>query len=121
MERYSQQRAPMPVPDKQPPTAIQIERQVERFLAERIPAGWSLQARRNEALAGRYQVDLLAEIASPAGETAVLAVEIKRNLEPRDVLHAVEQISEDHGQRIASCRACRGGRLPRPSCPCPAL
>ena len=59
----------MPVPDKQPPTAIQIERQVERFLAERIPAGWSLQARRNEALAGRYQVDLLAEIASHASAT----------------------------------------------------
>ena len=83
----------MPVPDKQPPTRIQIERQVEQFLAERIPAGWSLQARRTEALAGRYRVDLLAEIASPAGETAVLAVEIKRSLEPRDVLQAVEQIS----------------------------
>ena len=83
----------MPVPDKQPPTGIQIERQVERFLAERIPAGWSLQARRTEGLAGRYRVDLLAEIASPAGETAVLAVEIKRNLEPRDVLQTVDQIS----------------------------
>ena len=83
----------MPVPDKQPPSGLQIERQVERFLAERLPAGWSLQARRTEALAGRYRADLLAEIASPAGETAVLAVEIKRNLEPRDVLQVVEQIS----------------------------
>ena len=83
----------MPVPDKQPPTGLQIERQVERFLAEKIPAGWSLQARRTEPLAGRYRVDLLAEIASPAGETAVLAVEIKRNLEPRDVLQTVDQIS----------------------------
>ena len=83
----------MPVPDKQPPTGLQIERQVERFLAERIPSGWSLQARRTEALAGRYRVDLLAEITSPAGESAVLAVEIKRTLEPRDVFQAVEQIS----------------------------
>ena len=83
----------MPVTDKRPPTGLQVERQVERFLAERIPASWSLQARRTEALAGRYRVDLLAEIASPAGESAVLVVEIKRTLEPRDVLQAVEQIS----------------------------
>ena len=83
----------MPVGNKQPPTGIQIERQIERFLAERIPSGWSLQTRRTEMLVGRYRVNLLAEIASPDGETAVLAVEIKRNLEPRDVLQAVEQIS----------------------------
>ena len=83
----------MPVTDKQQPTGIQIERLVERCLAERIPVGWSFQPRRIEALAGRCRVDLLTEIASPAGETAILAVEIKRNLEPRDVLLAVEQIS----------------------------
>ena len=82
----------MSAADKQPPTGMQVERQVERFLAERMPTGWSLQARRTEAL-GRYRVDLLAEIASPAGECAVLAVEIKRTLEPRDVLHAVDQFS----------------------------
>ena len=83
----------MPATNQQPPTGMQVERQIERLLAERIPSGWSLQARRTEALAGRYRVDLLAEIASPAGESAILAVEIKRNLEPRDVLQAVEQIS----------------------------
>ena len=83
----------MSVAEKQPPTGMQVERQVERFLTERIPSGWSLQARRTEALTGRYRVDLLAEIVSPAGETAVLAVEIKRTLEPRDILNAVEQLS----------------------------
>ena len=82
----------MPVPDKQPPTRTQVARQVERFLAERIPSGWSLCSR-TEAPAGRYRVDLLVEIASPSGEIAVLAVEIKRTLEPRDILQAVEQIS----------------------------
>ena len=85
-------RGPQPATDKQPPTGTQVERQVERLLSERIPAGWSLQARRTESL-GRYRVDLLAEIASPAGESAVLAVEVKRTLEPRDVFRAVEQIS----------------------------
>ena len=83
----------MPEMDTQPPTEMQVARQVDRLLAERIPSGWSLQARRTEALAGRYRVDLLAEITSPAGESAVLAVEIKRTLEPRDVLQAVQQIS----------------------------
>ena len=83
----------MPVTDIQPPTDMQVERQIERLLAERIPSGWTLQARRTEVLAGRYRVDLLAEIASPAGESAALAVEIKRTLEPRDVLQAVAQIS----------------------------
>ena len=83
----------MPDRGTQPPTEMQVRRQVEQLLAERIPSGWSLQARKIEALAGRYRVDLLAEIASPAGESAVLAVEIKRTLEPRDVLRAVEQVS----------------------------
>ena len=82
----------MPLPDKQPPTAIQVTRHVERALAERTPPGWSFHAR-TEAPAGHYRVDLLAEIASPAGATAVLAVEIKRALEPRGVPRAVEQVT----------------------------
>ena len=82
----------MPLPDKQPPTATQVARHVERALAERVPPGWSLYAQ-TEAPSGRYQVDLLAKIASPAGATAVLAIEIKRTLEPRGVLQAIEQLS----------------------------
>lgn len=82
----------MPLPDKQPPTATQVARHIECALAERIPPGWSLYAQ-TEVPAGRYRVDLLAKIASPAGATAVLAVEIKRTLEPREVLQAVEKIS----------------------------
>ena len=82
----------MPLPEKQPPTATQVARHVERALAERIPSGWSIHAR-TEAPAGRYRVDLLAEITSPMGATAVLAIEIKRTLEPRGVLQAIEQIS----------------------------
>ena len=83
----------MPETDTQPPTETQVARQIDRLLAERIPSGWSLQTRQTEALAGGYRVDLLVEIASPAGESTVLAVEIKRTLEPRDVLQAVEQLS----------------------------
>ena len=82
----------MPRPNQQAPTESQIARQVERVLTERIPSGWSLRIR-TEVGVGRYRADLLAEIASPAGETAVLAVEIKRNLEPRGIPQAVEQVS----------------------------
>ena len=82
----------MPATDKQPPTGVQVERRIEKVLADRIPAGWSLRARRTASL-GPYRADLLAEVASPAGESAVLAVEIKRALEPREVFQAVEQIS----------------------------
>ena len=82
----------MPAPGKPLPTETQIARQVERFLAERIPSGWSLRAR-TEAPAGRYRVDLPVDIVSPSGESTVLAVEIKRTLEPRDVVQAVDQIS----------------------------
>ena len=78
----------MPAPGKQLPTGTQVERQVERVLAERIPPGWSLRS-----LAGRYRVDLLVEIVSPSGESTVLAVEIKRTLEPRGIVQAVDQIS----------------------------
>ena len=80
------------MPSNQAPRESQIARQVERVLTERIPSGWSLRTR-TEVVMGRYRADLFAEIASPAGETAVLAVEIKRNLEPRSIVHAVEQVS----------------------------
>lgn len=82
----------MSFPDKRPPTDIQVARRVERVLAERIPCGWSL-CTRAEAPAGRYRVDLLAEIASPDGSTVVLVIEIKRTLEPRGVLGTIEQLS----------------------------
>ena len=82
----------MPLPDKQPPTYMQVARHVETTLAERIPRGWSLWAR-PMAKVGRYEVDLLAEIASPAGATAVLVIEIKRTLEPRGVHRTIEQLS----------------------------
>lgn len=70
---------------RQPPTEARVAREVERLLADRIPSGWTLRVRR-EALLGRFRMDLLAEIASPAGETAVFAFEIKRRLESRDIL-----------------------------------
>ena len=110
----------MPLPDKQPPTATQVARHVERALAERIPPGWSLCAR-TEAPTGRYQVDLLAEIASPVGATAVLAVEIKRTLEPRGVLQAVEQISAITNRALPRAVPVVAASLPSPRAPVPSF
>ncbi len=82
----------MPVSNTRPPTETQVQHQVERLLAGRLPSGWSFHARRTATPAGRNGMDWLAQIASPDGEDAVLAIEIKRTLEPRDVLQAVERI-----------------------------
>ncbi len=76
---------------KQPRTEIQVAGQIERLLADRIPPGWTLRVSTQTRIS-RFRVDLLAEIESPAGETAVLAVEIRRNLESRDIHSAIQQI-----------------------------
>ena len=82
----------MSVTNTQPPTEKQVEQQLEKLLVGRLPSGWSFQSRRTEARAGRNRVDSLAEIASPEGKTAVLAVQIQRTLEPRDALGAADRI-----------------------------
>ena len=80
----------MQAPGKQPPSEARVAHEVERLLADRIPSGWALRVQR-EAPLGRFRVDLLAEIMSPAGETAAFAFEIKRRLESRDILRAAAQ------------------------------
>ena len=41
---------------------------------------------------GRARLDLLADVTSPSGENAVLAVEVKRRMEPRNVGWAAQQV-----------------------------
>ena len=81
-----------------PPREILIVRRVERFLAERLPAGWSLRAE-HDVRVGRSRLDLLAGITSPSGENAVLAVEVKRKMEPRNVGRAAQQVLAMASQR----------------------
>ena len=78
---------------RRPPTEARVAREVERLLADRIPSGWALRARR-EAPLGRSRVDLLAEVVSPTGETVVFAFEIKRRLESRDVLRVAARTAK---------------------------
>ena len=77
---------------KRLPSETRIARGVEQILVERLPSGWSLRPRTG-ASASESRIDLLVEITSPSGERAVLAIEIKRLLEPRLVPEAAEQIS----------------------------
>ncbi len=60
------------------------------WLNESRPAGHSNPGGPKRSVGTAY---LLPEIASPAGESVVLAVEIKRTLAPTRRFQAVEQIS----------------------------
>lgn len=80
------------MPSKRLPSETRIARNLEQVLAERLPPGWSLRAK-TQALAGKTRIDLLVQMVSPSDETAVLAIEIKRTLEPRLVPEAAEQVS----------------------------
>ncbi len=64
---------------------------IERVSAQRIPPDWTFRAK-TEVLVGGYRVDMPAEITSPAAETVVLAVEIKRLVEPRRIPEAAQLI-----------------------------
>ena len=86
------------MPSNLPPREILIVRRVEQLLAERLPSGWSLRAE-HDVRVGRARLDLLADIASPSGDSAVLAVEVKRRMEPRDVGWAAQQVSEVASQK----------------------
>ncbi len=69
------------------PSEAQIARDLEQILAVRLPPDWSLAARTASG-SGSGQFDALLEITSPEGTKAVLAVEVKRVLEPRFVREA---------------------------------
>lgn len=75
------------------PTERRIAGEIERMLAERLPSGWTV---RSEVPLPTDQpaVDLLIEVTSPAGETALLAVEIKARVEPRRVPELARRIRE---------------------------
>ncbi len=78
--------------EKAPPTERRIASSVEELLAETLPNGWSLRSD-SDAKVERFRVDLLIEVTSPSGQTADLAIEIKRMMEPRLVDAAANQIS----------------------------
>ncbi len=80
------------MPNDRLPSERLIARRVAQLLAERLPSGWALQPK--HIVAGqRGPIGLLVDIASPSGNDARLAVEIKRRIEPRDVGRVVSRIS----------------------------
>lgn len=66
------------------PSSKRIAYDIKRVLAQRLPPGWTFRADA-EVPAGTRWVDMLAEVTSPKGETAVFAIEIERFVQPRGV------------------------------------
>ena len=66
------------------PTERRIARDIEMNLARRVPPGWTICSD-PAVLSDQLGGDLLIKVTSPAGETALLAVEIKSRVEPRRV------------------------------------
>lgn len=89
--------------DYAPPTeAPQTEGEtLERALAlidARLPGGWDL-ARRGEPPAGaRARPDAVFSIVAPNGASAALLVEVKRNVEARDVAALAERLDQLAGE-----------------------
>lgn len=75
------------------PTERRIAGDIERMLAERVPSGWTVRSEL-PVPAGQSAVDLLIEVTSPAGEIALLAVEIKARVEPRRIPELARRIEE---------------------------
>ena len=73
------------------PTERRIAGEIERMLAERVPPGWRVCSEL-PVPADQPAVDMLIEVTSPAGETALLAVEIKARVEPRRVPELARRI-----------------------------
>ena len=75
------------------PTTRRVASDIERMLAERVPSGWAVCSEPSVP-ADRPAVDRLIAVTSPAGETALLAVEIKARVEPRRVPELARRIKE---------------------------
>ena len=75
------------------PTERRIARDIESILARRVPPGWTFCSE-PAVRADRLAVDLVLDVASPGGETARLAVEIKSRVEPRRVAELARRIRE---------------------------
>lgn len=59
------------------------------ILAERLPPGWAVKVVEFEkALARDSRVDAFVSIEAPSGESAIVAIEAKTRLTPRDALYA---------------------------------
>lgn len=76
----------------EPPTReVDVLRRATKLVQARLPAGWSTGVAENVAVAdGR--VDAVVELAAPDGTKAVLVLEAKRSVVPRDLSAMLEQV-----------------------------
>lgn len=75
------------------PTGTRIARDIEVALARRVPPDWTICSEPS-GFSDRPEVDLLFSLTSPAGETALLAIEIKSRVEPRRVPELARRLRE---------------------------
>ncbi len=66
------------------PSEKRIAYDIRGVLAQRIPPDWTFRAD-EKVRGGPCRADLVAEVTSPKGETAVFVIEIKRFVPPRGV------------------------------------
>lgn len=64
----------------EPPTETDILRRGAAQISDRLPAGWTSSLTEQAS-----SMDGMIELSSPTGETGTLVVEVKRNVEGRDV------------------------------------
>ncbi len=61
---------------------------LQRILVEQLPARWTVQAKPTQS----NEIDLIIEVGFEPGRTVMLAIEIKRSIEPRSIAGAATQI-----------------------------
>jgi hypothetical protein len=81
------------VSNKRIPSETRIAGDILRVLADIMPPTWSLETKSKGTRIGTT-INLLVEAASPDGQTARFALDVKRAIEPRSAKIAGEQISE---------------------------
>lgn len=82
--------AALDVPDRE----VDVLRCTLVLVEQRLPAGWTMKAKRQEELGDGRRVDAVIELRAPDGSSARILVEAKRQLVTRDVPYLLERLDE---------------------------
>jgi hypothetical protein len=83
------------------PSEAQTLRTIERLVADALPPGWSLDARR-EPKGPRGRLDAQWMVRSPDGTAATFAVEVKRTIAGRDLNTILSQLGTDDARPLVA-------------------
>lgn len=71
-----------------------IMQQALNDLSAKLPPSWSTETRASSARGGPRRADAIMELEAPNGERTALVIEVKRQLEPKDVDYVVAELSD---------------------------